>query len=84
MAEIVEPFYILESTEFPGQPFAQLELKELRISQREDSLIKFWINAVKGSTPPLKTQSPKRQRSLRHAQERQQSEINYRCIIQRH
>jgi hypothetical protein len=83
MAEIVEQFDIVEATEIPGQPFALLELRELKKSQKEDPLIKFWINAVKGITLPLKPQSPKRQRSLRHAQQLLQSEINCGCIIPR-
>ena len=47
MVETVEPFDIVEATEFPGLLFAQLELRELRRIQRHGPLIRFWINAVK-------------------------------------
>jgi hypothetical protein len=59
IAETLETFDIIEATEFPGQPLAQLELKELRRSQSEVPLIRFRINAVKGITPPVKHKVPK-------------------------
>lgn len=37
---------VIDATESPGQPMAQIELRELRRSQREDPVIGKWTRAV--------------------------------------
>lgn len=41
MAETTEPLDIVEITDFPGQPLAQIEQREIRKLQREDPLLRF-------------------------------------------
>ncbi|CAC5362093.1 unnamed protein product [Mytilus coruscus] len=45
---------VLEMTDTPGQPMAQVDMRELRKQQREDSLIGFWVRAVKDKKIPNK------------------------------
>ncbi|CAC5419905.1 unnamed protein product [Mytilus coruscus] len=45
---------VLELTDTPGQPMAQVDMRELRKQQREDSLIGFWVRAVKDKKIPNK------------------------------
>ncbi len=46
---------IIEATEMPGQPMAQLEVREIRQSQRQDPIIGNWVRAVIDRTLPNKT-----------------------------
>ncbi|VDI46191.1 Hypothetical predicted protein [Mytilus galloprovincialis] len=45
---------VLEMTDTPGQPMAQVDMRELRKQQRDDSLIGFWVRAVKDKRIPNK------------------------------
>lgn len=47
---------ILEATETPGAPMAQLEIREIRQSQRQDKLIERWRRAVIDKYLPDKNQ----------------------------
>lgn len=59
MAETTEPLDIVEITDFPGQPLAQIEQREIRKLQQEDPLLKFWIEAVRQKMLPPKHKVPK-------------------------
>lgn len=59
MAKTTEPLDIVEITDFPGQPLAQIEQIEIRKLQREDPLLKFWIEAVRQMKLPPKHKVPK-------------------------
>uniref|UniRef100_A0A8W8JGK9 Fibronectin type-III domain-containing protein n=1 Tax=Magallana gigas TaxID=29159 RepID=A0A8W8JGK9_MAGGI len=59
MAETTEPLDIVEITDFPGQPLAQIEQREIRKLQREDPLLRFWIEAVRQKKLPPKNKVPK-------------------------
>lgn len=50
---------IVEFTDFPGQPLAQIEHTEIRKLQREDPLLRFWIEAVGQKKLPPKNKVPK-------------------------
>ena len=45
---------ILEVTEYPGQPMAQIEMRELRKYQRADDVIGVWMRAVRDKLRPAK------------------------------
>ena len=45
---------IIEATECPGSPMAQVEMRELRRRQREDDVIGVWSRAVRDRTKPIK------------------------------
>ena len=41
---------ILSVTEFPREPMAQIEQREIRKQQLNDSLLGFWVRAVRNKT----------------------------------
>ncbi len=43
---------IMEVTECPGMPMAQIDVREIRKQQREDTVLGYWIPAVKDKTLP--------------------------------
>ena len=43
---------ILSATEFPGEPMAQVDLREIRQQQLADSLLGFWVRAVRNRSQP--------------------------------
>ena len=43
---------ILSATEFPGEPMAQIEQREIRKQQLNDSFLGFWVRAVRNKTQP--------------------------------
>ena len=45
---------VLDVTEFPGQPMAQKDMREIRREQIKDTCIGFWIRAVKDRKQPEK------------------------------
>lgn len=57
--KVTEPLDIVEITDFPGQPLAQIEQTEIRKLQREDPLLRFWIEAVGQMKLPSKNKAPK-------------------------
>ncbi|CAC5362145.1 unnamed protein product [Mytilus coruscus] len=60
---------VLEMTDTPGQPMAQVDMRELRKQQREDSLIGFWVRAVKDKKIPNKNEEVKldtQSKNLKH------------------
>lgn len=59
MAETTEPLDIIEITDFPGYPLAQIEQREIRKLQREVLLLRFWIEAVRQKKLPPKNKVPK-------------------------
>lgn len=59
MAETTEPLDIIEITDFPGYPLAQIEQREIRKLQREVPLLRFWIEAVRQKKLPPKNKVPK-------------------------
>ena len=48
---------IVEATENPGKPMAQLEMQEIRLSQREDNTIDRWRIAVIDKCMPVRIQT---------------------------
>lgn len=46
---------ILTATEFPGEPMAQIEQREIRKQQLDDKFVGFWVRAVRNKTLPDKT-----------------------------
>lgn len=49
---------VLELTDSPGQPMAQVDIRELRKQQREDSVVGFWVRSVKDRKMPKKQDIP--------------------------
>jgi len=49
---------IMEATESIGYPMAQIDIREIRQQQRQDSVLSFWIMAVKDKTLPKKNKIP--------------------------
>ncbi|MCG8048820.1 MAG: DDE-type integrase/transposase/recombinase, partial [Candidatus Thiodiazotropha taylori] len=47
-----QSFDILNATEFPGEPMAQIEQREIRKQQLDDSLLGFWVRAVRNKKIP--------------------------------
>ena len=45
---------VLDATEFPGQPMAQKDMREIRRQQNGDTCIGFWIRTVKDRKKPDK------------------------------
>ena len=45
---------IIQATETPGQPMAQIEVREIRKQQREDKIIGKWVRAVMDKKMPNK------------------------------
>lgn len=60
-ASLVSPTYcivstdILDITDFPNQPMAQVDMRELRRQQNADHCIGFWIRAVRDKKMPRKS-----------------------------
>ena len=45
---------VLNATEFPGEPMAQLEQREIRKQQLNDSFLGFWVRALRNKSLPDK------------------------------
>ena len=45
----------LEATEFPGRPMAQVDMREIRKEQLNDSLLGFWVRAVRDKNRPQRS-----------------------------
>ncbi|CAG2204782.1 unnamed protein product [Mytilus edulis] len=63
---------VLEMTDTPGQPMAQVDMRELRKQQRDDSLIGFWVRAVKDKRIPNKNEEEKldtQSKNVKHTSE---------------
>ena len=43
---------IISATEFPGEPMAQMDQREIRKQQLEDSFLGFWVRAVRKKEQP--------------------------------
>ena len=46
---------ILSATEFPGEPMAQIDQREIRKQQLDDSFLGFWVRAVRNKSQPERT-----------------------------
>ena len=55
---------ILEATEFPGQPMAQVDMREIRKEQLNDSLLGFWVRAVRDKNRPQRLSIHSREDSV--------------------
>ncbi|VDI26540.1 Hypothetical predicted protein [Mytilus galloprovincialis] len=60
----IAPTVITYNFKDTGQPMAQVDMRELRKQQRDDSLIGFWVRAVKDKRIPNKKSKGKRERTL--------------------
>ena len=54
---------IISATEFPGEPMAQMDQREIRKQQLGDSFLGFWVRAVRKKNS-LKELSLKLERTL--------------------
>ena len=59
---------ILCATEFPGEPMAQIEQREIRKQQLNDSFLGFWVRAVRNKTQPHRDTLRKREDLAMHKQ----------------
>ena len=57
---------ILSATEFPGEPMAQIEQREIRKQQLNDSFLGFWVRAVRNKTQPHRDTLRKREDLAMH------------------
>ena len=54
---------IVGITEFPGQPMAQVDMRELRKQQNADSCVGFWLRAVRDKRKPCRSEIHSREDS---------------------
>ena len=46
---------IVDATEFPGEPMAQKDIREIRKQQLNDQFVGFWVRAVRDKKVPLRS-----------------------------
>lgn len=59
-------FDILTATEFPGEPMAQIEQREIRKRQLEDRFLGFWVRAVRNKAQPDRAALKSREDMVMH------------------
>ena len=59
---------IVEATEFPGEPMAQKDFREIRKQQMNDQFVGFWIRVVRDKRVPLKNNLHTREDFTMHKQ----------------
>lgn len=55
---------VMEVTECPGAPMSQIDVREIRKQQREDTVLGLWINAVKDRVPPKQHPTSRDQQTM--------------------
>lgn len=50
------PVNVVDATEFPGEPMAQKDIREIRKQQFNDEFLGFWVRAVRDRKKPFKSE----------------------------